>query len=97
MDNTQTDSIKKLEELSKGVGEINSRSELPVEEDLTNKVVIDGKKISNMMLRRFVEKLDGEKVEAPMILKLIIDMDDGVEKGEITNKMFKDFLLSRNK
>ena len=87
MDNTQTDSIRKLEELSKG-SEKNEDIVLGSE-----KIVIDGKKISSKFLKIFITKLEEQGSDPEVIIKLIKDIDEGVENGEITEKSFDSLTL----
>jgi hypothetical protein len=87
MDDNQTDSLKKLEELSK---------DSVKKEGIalgSEKIVIDGKKISNKFLKIFISKLEEQGSDPEVIIKLIKDIDEGVENGEITEKSFDSLTL----
>ncbi len=51
------------------------------------KVVIEGKKLSNYYLRKFVKNMQAQKMDAESIIKAVFILDELVEKGKVTQEM----------
>lgn len=77
-------SIQKLEEISKGTVK-------PITTDVLNedkKIIVEGTKISNKFLKILISKLEEQNCDPKVVIKLLSDLDEGVEKGEIDENSF---------
>lgn len=52
-------------------------------------VVIDGKKMSNHYLRKFVKNMENQNLKPEGIIKALLVFDELIEKKQITKEMLK--------